>query len=336
MPWRRPSPDLDCPGAVYNRPVRRNSLLWLFLSTWVSVACAVTPTPPPAPTATVTLRPAAPPAAATPSQAAPTPVIIASPTPTPTPFLHIVRKGETLIGIAVTYNVSLQALQAANGDLDPRALQIGQTLIIPLSEDSVAAQAEGLPSPMPLELGQPACLPQASGALSCIVLARNPGPGAVENVSARIILADAQGLPITSTVGSTGLDIVPPGVAATIAVWFAPGVQSVAAQGADLLSAYPSNEPSQRYVPLQLDSYTAAQSGRVWEIKGVIKNPTADAVSLVRVVAILLAANERPVGYQRLELPGGLEPGASRDFDLPVTALADDAIQYVLWVEGKR
>jgi hypothetical protein len=151
-----------------------------------------------------------------------------------------------------------------------------------------------------------------------------------------VILADAQGLPITSTVGSTGLDIVPPGVAAPIAVLFAPGVQSVAAQGADLVSAYPSNEPDQRYVALQLDNYTAAQTGRVWEISGTIQNPTADAVTVVRVIAVLLAANDRPVGYQRLELPGGLDAGASRSFTLPVTALADDAIQYVLWVEGKR
>ena len=37
-----------------------------------------------------------------------------------------------------------------------------------------------------------------------------------------------------------------------------------------------------------------------------------------------------------IELPGGLDAGAAREFSLPVTALADDAIQYVVWVEGKR
>lgn len=323
-------------SSVYNRPVTR--IRWLILQTFAAglAACTNTTAQPDIVFATQTLRPASAPASATPSSLAPTPVIIASPTPTPTPFLHVVAKGETLISIAVFYNVTLQALQAANGDLDPRALQIGQSLIIPLSEDAAVVQAEGAPTPMPLELGRPNCLPQASGALSCIVLARNPGPGAVENVSARIILADAQGLPITSTVGSTGLDIVPPGVAAPIAVWFAPGVQSVAAQGVDLVSAYPSGEPADRYVPLALDAYTAAQAGRVWTISGTIRNAGAQPVVVVRVVVALLASGDRPVGYQRLELPGGLDVGAAREFALPVTALADDAIQYVVWVEGKR
>jgi len=317
---------------VYNHPVKLNALVLLCCAL---VACAPTPapgTPPP----TVTLLPPRPTATGTPGSQAPTPVIIASPTPTPTPFVHVVSSGETLISIAVDYGVTLAAIQAANGDLDPRALQIGQSLIIPLSEEAAIVQAEGAPTPMPLELGQPNCLSQASGALSCIVLARNPGPGALENVTARVVLADAQGLPITSTVGSTGLDIVPPGVAAPIAVWFAPGVQSVAAQGADLLSAYPSNEPSERYVPLALDTFTAIQSGRVWTVSGEIRNPGAAAAAVVRVIVVLTAAGERPVGYQRLELPGGLEPGAARSFSLPVTALADDAIQYVVWVEGKR
>lgn len=310
----------------------------LLLATYLALSLAACAPPPTAavPTLTVTLRPPAAPASVTPSRQAPTPVIIASPTPTPTPFLHTVTSGETLISIAVFYDVSLQALQDANEGLDPRALQIGRTLIIPLSEEAAIVQAEGAPTPMPLELGQPNCLPQASGALTCIVLARNPGPGALENVTARVILADGQGLPITSTVGSSGLDIVPAGVSAPIAVHFAPGVQSVAAQGADLISAYPSGEPLDRYVPLALDAYTAAQIGRVWTISGSIRNPGAQTAVVVRVIVVLLASGDRPVGYQRLELPGGLDAGAAREFALPVTALADDAIQYVVWVEGKR
>lgn len=323
-------------GAVYNRPVTRFRRLAALVLGLGLAACSNATQTPALPTPTLTLRPPPAPATSTPVGVVATPVIIASPTPTPTPFIHVVKSGETLIGIAVFYNIPLQALQAANQDLDPRALQIGQSLIIPLSEDAAAVQAEGAPTPMPLELGQPSCAPQASGALSCIVLARNPGPGAVENVTARVILADVQGLPITSTVGSTGLDIVPAGVSAPIAVLFAPGVQSVAAQGADLISAFPSNEPLDRYVPLTLESYTAAQAGRVWTVSGAIRNLGAAAAAVVRVIVVLSAAGDRPVGYQRLELPGGLEPGALRDFSLPVTALTDDAIQYTVWVEGKR
>jgi len=44
---------------------------------------------------------------------------------------HVVRRGETLSGIARNYGVSVSAVRAANSSADPRRLQIGQRLVIP-------------------------------------------------------------------------------------------------------------------------------------------------------------------------------------------------------------
>ncbi len=44
---------------------------------------------------------------------------------------HVVRRGETLSGIARNYGVSVSAVRAANSGADPRRLQIGQRLVIP-------------------------------------------------------------------------------------------------------------------------------------------------------------------------------------------------------------
>ncbi len=46
---------------------------------------------------------------------------------------HVVARGETLGGIAGRFGVRLADLQAANGNLDPRRLQIGQRLAIPVA-----------------------------------------------------------------------------------------------------------------------------------------------------------------------------------------------------------
>lgn len=46
---------------------------------------------------------------------------------------HVVARGETLGGIAGRFGVRLADLQAANGNLDPRRLQIGQRLVIPVA-----------------------------------------------------------------------------------------------------------------------------------------------------------------------------------------------------------
>lgn len=59
-----------------------------------------------------------------------------TPLPTPTlPFiLHVVQEKETLISIASLYNVTTEAILAANDIRDPTALEIGQSLLIPPQE----------------------------------------------------------------------------------------------------------------------------------------------------------------------------------------------------------
>ncbi len=52
-------------------------------------------------------------------------------------FLHVVRKGDTPGAIARRYGSSVDAILAANGIRNPRALRVGQTLIVP--RGSVAA-----------------------------------------------------------------------------------------------------------------------------------------------------------------------------------------------------
>jgi nucleoid-associated protein YgaU len=45
--------------------------------------------------------------------------------------VYVVQEGDTLYGIAVNHNVSMEALMAANGMDDPNSLQVGQELQIP-------------------------------------------------------------------------------------------------------------------------------------------------------------------------------------------------------------
>lgn len=51
---------------------------------------------------------------------------------------HRVTRGETLSQIARRYGTSVSALQAANGNINPRRLQIGQPLIVPRAGASLA------------------------------------------------------------------------------------------------------------------------------------------------------------------------------------------------------
>jgi hypothetical protein len=301
----------------------------------LAVSACATPTPPP-PTRTPELLPL--PTLTgfrTPSPVGATPVIIASATPTATPFTHVIQRGETLLGIAFRYGVSLEALQQVNPDVNARSLQIGQALIIPLTDDLAALQAAGLPTPMPFEVGQPSCFTTAGDSLYCLVEVRNPGPQALENVAIRVVLADSAGQPITSSVAYAGLEVIPPGGSAPAAALFNPVPAGVAAQGSDPVSAYPSSEPGGRYVPLELVQYTAESADGVWLVSGEARNTTDRPARVVRVVVGLIAPGGRLAGYRQQTLGGELAPGASLTFSLPVTPLTREVNQYVVWLEGE-
>src|SRR3990172_2975766 len=97
----------------------RYSILFIGLSLVLSACAGQRQTDSPTPTL-LPLPSATPiPEVATPAA---TPVIIASPTFTPTPVTYVVQKGDTLIGIAVKYGVSVEALQAANNGVQPQLL----------------------------------------------------------------------------------------------------------------------------------------------------------------------------------------------------------------------
>ncbi len=95
------------------------------------------PTATPEPTPTATPEPVA-----TPTQPPPQPTPVATPEPTPAPeptptpepaaaIEYEIEAGDTLSDIAVTFDVTVEAILELNPGLDPAALQIGQTILVP-------------------------------------------------------------------------------------------------------------------------------------------------------------------------------------------------------------
>jgi|Deesub1362B_J571_1020462.scaffolds.fasta_scaffold01948_7 LysM repeat protein len=79
----------------------------------------------------------------------PTPIPTPSPTPppveTPTgPIIHIVQPGENLFRIALKYNMSVNAIAAANDIADPNSIYVGQRLIIPIGKIHIVKPGENL------------------------------------------------------------------------------------------------------------------------------------------------------------------------------------------------
>ena len=99
------------------------------------------------PTSTPTRTPTAMPAA-TPT---PTPIPTVTPTPIP-PRVHQVREGETLIDIAILYDLTVEEILAMDPDVDPDLIQAGQILLIPAATPTpgpTSTFVPGAPTPTP-------------------------------------------------------------------------------------------------------------------------------------------------------------------------------------------
>ncbi len=99
-----------------------------------------------------------------------TPAPTNTPAPTPTPAVHIVQPGDTLLGIALQYNVTLEELYQVNGVLKPELLQIGQSIVIPVpgsvgkpAGDNSGAVIAPTQPPLPVQSGACGALSDAGG-----------------------------------------------------------------------------------------------------------------------------------------------------------------------------
>ncbi len=253
------------------------------------------------------------------------------------------KKGDTLGGIAYSYGISVDVLQAANPAVLPAFLSIGTVLTIPVVVDSgapnVAAAASPTPLPLTLSAG-PICYPQATGALYCLVEVRNPGAAPVQNVAAQIALIGPKGEALASQVAYSALDVVLPGNGSPLAAWFSSAPPAMVAPVAQVVSAEPAQAGAAPTTPLdvsapRLATPPAAGPGALWTVTGQVRNGTAASVASVRLVLTLYDGQKQIVGYRTAMLPVGLAAGATEDFSISAASLGGPAEDYTMVAEGR-
>jgi LysM repeat protein len=150
-----------------------------------------------------------------------TPAPTATPTPTPTPVVHTVQTGESLLTIATQYQVSVAALQDANGILDPRTLQVGQQLIIPGPEEAEEAIILApTATPLPATVQNVYLSETSIGGLWVLGEVRNDNDIPLEQVRVAITLLDDQEQEVAQANGLVALDLVEARELAPFAILF--------------------------------------------------------------------------------------------------------------------
>ena len=264
--------------------------LFALAATLLACGQLITPEPSPvatAPTATpalavtllptVTLRPTATPRPATPE---PTP----TPTMTPTPIIYTVQPGDTLLGIAIQFGVDAEAIQVANGIIDPRTLQVDQVLVIPEPEDD-ANQPTATPTPFPLTVQGVNFVENPPGTLWCFGEVANPGGSTLSEMVVGVNLFDADGNLLASQAAYTALDIVPIGQTVPFAVPFDDPPSSFAQYQVAAISAVPLLGETRYYLDLNPVEVSATQVGdNTYRISGQLENTGTDSVETIKLV----------------------------------------------------
>lgn len=244
---------------------------------------------------------------------APTPL----PVPTPTPTIHVVALGETISSIALRYGLDMNVLLAANPEIDPRALIVGDQVLIPAG--NVQSQIGVSAEPLALEVGHLDCSRTTEGGLWCAAILANPLDEAATNLAVTFNGASpATESNITKTVQAL-LNKLEPGDTIPAVVYIPPPVPEGLEVTANLASAFPVNQSGKTFFTVDAGSPSVKIAGLLAKVAGEVLVMT-DAGKTVDVRVAAMAYNDQGnlVGVRRTESRVTLEEGKGLNFNLNV------------------
>ena len=253
-----------------------------------------------------------------------------TPIPTSTPHIYIVQQGDTFSELAETFNISEANLRAANPDVSPNTMSIGETLIIP--DPSAIFITASTPTPIPVPITQAVCYTDSSAGTHCFALIQNNTNQILENVSAQINLLDENNAVIASQTAFTILDIIPSNSSLPVYVYF-PNVNQKVNPQVQLLSAFQND--SSNYLPAVIQNSIAEINGKYAQVSGQIYlPPESQPASQVWVAAVAYDKNKTVVGVKRWE-GEGIQPGSSINFQFGVASVGQDIEAVEFFIQAK-
>ena len=259
-----------------------------------------------------------------------------TPLPSPTPFAYTVQRGDTISSIALKFGVSMDDLQAANPEISPNAMSVGQVLNIPGSPDNPSG--EPTPTAAPFAIQQIECYPTADQGMWCFVLVHNDFSDFMENVSAQVTLVDPNNSALASQTALLPLNILPPAASLPLAVFFPPEIPLDARPQVQVLTAILLLPTDERYLPATINN-TLVQvnaDGHSARVSGQVLLPNqAKAARQVWVAGTAYDDAGRVVGVRRWESSAGPSPGESLPFEFMVSSIGGKIARVEFAVEAR-
>ncbi len=256
--------------------------------------------------------------------------------PSPTPFIYTIKSGDTLGAVADKFNVSLDALLAANPTVDPNGMRIGEMLKIPSNQKNPTGESS--PTPAPFSVQQVSCHPTLDRGLWCFALAHNGSPDVMENVTAQITLLDGEGQKVGSQTALLPLDILQPGESLPLSVFFAPAMPPDVQVQVQPISAIELLPGDTRYLDAKVQNTQVLvdASGLSAKASGlVLLAADSKPASRVWVAAVAYDGAGNVIGVRRWETDSGIQPGGSLPFSFEIASVAGEIQRVDFAVEAR-
>jgi len=271
-----------------------------------------------------------------PSQTPESLVAAETPLPSPTPFTYTIKSGDTISSIALKFGVSMDDLQAANPEISPNTMSIGQVIKIPSNPDNPSG--EPTPTPASFTVQQIECYPTADKSMWCFVLVHNDFSDFMENVSAQVTLVDSNHAILASQTALLPLNILPPNTSLPLTVFFPPEIPFNVKPQVQVLTAIRLLPNDKRYIPVTINS-TLVQvnaDGLTARVSGIVFSQSLDkAASQVWVAGTAYDDAGRVVGVRRWEWSHGLAAGGSIPFEFMISSIGGKIERVEFAVEAR-
>jgi len=255
------------------------------------------------------------------------------PSPTSTPGVHTIKSGETLLGIAWSYNVSLDELKSFNPDVNPNIMVVGTELLIPVAT-LLPTNLTPEPTPIQLPLEGLNCLPEAEGGTWCLVWVNNTSSVSYENVTVGFNLADLQASQVFSNQSTAPLNILLAGEKIPVAIYFSSPLPQPFQNSAQFISAIPYNPDSGRYlsIDVEVNAEELTLDDQLISISGLY---TMDEdASNITIVAVALDDQGNMIGLRRWQ-SALTEPVRNGEFQIELAAVSGRISDYRLFAEAQ-
>lgn len=233
-----------------------------------------------------------------PTQAQPT----TPPLPTPTPYQYSIQGGDTLLGIAYRFGITLDELLIANPQINPALLIIGQIVTIPNADNSTNTPLNYTTEIIPLDIAQPLCYPTTSDGLWCLVDIQNNTASLAENISVTFYLYNQNGGLLDSHLGAPPSNILSPQQRIPASYHFLKAPAGFSYAQTVLTSAIQAQSSANRYISTQIiqKEVQLSASKTSATITGILQHQNIPS-TYSWVIAVAYDSNNQPIGIRLWE-----------------------------------